>query len=356
MPNTYVVIMAGGIGSRFWPYSRAEKPKQFLDVLGTGRSLIQMTYDRFLNICPSENIFVITNKRYEGLVQEQLPELSKDQILLEPIGRNTSAAVAYPAFKIKQRDPDGVMIVAPSDHVVFKEKVFNDNIGTALKAARGSNKLITLGIVPSRPETGYGYIQYHSSPLKKVKRVKTFTEKPELELAKKFIDSGDFVWNAGIFIWSIESITSAFEKYLEDIAEIFKEGADKYYTEQEQEFIDQAYTQCKSISIDYGIMEKAEDVFMVKGKFDWSDLGSWDSLHDIKDKDENGNVVDGKALLYDTKNSYVKAPEDLLIVAQDLDGYLVTKSGNVILICKKDAEKKFREFLNDAKEKGEEFS
>lgn len=356
MPNNYVVIMAGGIGSRFWPYSRAEKPKQFLDVLGTGRSLIQMTYDRFLNVCPSENIFVITNQRYEALVQEQLPELSKDQILLEPIGRNTAAAVAYPAFKIKQKDPEGVMIVAPSDHVVFKEKIFSDNIGTAVKAASGGKKLITLGIVPTRPETGYGYIQYHSSPLKKVKRVKTFTEKPELEMAKKFIDSGDFVWNAGIFIWSIEAITNAFEKYLEDIGEIFKEGASKYYTEQEQAFIDQAYTQCKSISIDYGIMEKAEDVFMVKGKFDWSDLGSWDSLHDIKDKDENGNVVDAKAILYGTTNSYVKGPDDTLIVAQDLDGYLVTKSDNVILICKKDAEKKFREFLNDAKDKGEEFS
>lgn len=356
MAQNYVVIMAGGIGSRFWPYSRANKPKQFLDVLGTGRSLIQMTYDRFLNICPSENIYVITNKSYKSLVQEQLPDLSDDQILLEPIGRNTSAAVAYPAFKIKQRDPDGVMIVAPSDHIVFKEKVFKDNIGTAVKAAKGANKLITLGIVPTRPETGYGYIQYHSSPLKKVKRVKTFTEKPELEMAKQFVDSGDFVWNAGIFIWSIDTITKAFEKYLQDIAEIFKEGDAIYYTEKEQDFIDKAYTQCKSISIDYGVMEKAEDVFMVKGKFDWSDLGSWDSLHEIREKDDEGNVVDGNALLYDTKNSYIKGPDDTLIVAQDLDGYLVTKSGNVILICKKDAEKKFREFLNDAKDKGQEFS
>jgi len=356
MPNNYVVIMAGGIGSRFWPYSRAERPKQFLDVLGTGRSLIQMTYDRFLNITESENIFVITNKRYKSLVKEQLPDLSDDQILLEPIGRNTSAAVAYPAYKIKQKDPEGIMIVAPSDHIVFKEKVFKDNITTAVKAAKGSEKLITLGIVPSRPETGYGYIQYHSSPLKKVKKVKTFTEKPQLELAQKFIDSGDFVWNAGIFIWSIKSITAAFERHLEDIAEVFKEGAEFYYTEKEQDFIDQAYAQCKSISIDYGIMEKADDVYMVKGKFDWSDLGSWDSLHDIKEKDSNGNVVDGNALLYDTKNSYIKAPDDLLIVAQELDGYLVTKSDNVILICKKDAEKKFRDFLSDAKEKGDEFS
>lgn len=356
MPNTYVVIMAGGIGSRFWPYSRAEKPKQFLDVLGTGRSLIQMTYDRFLNITESDNIFVITNKRYKALVKEQLPDLSDDQILLEPIGRNTSAAVAYPAYKINQKDPDGVMIVAPSDHVVFKEKVFKDNISTAVKSASGSNKLITLGIVPSRPETGYGYIQYHSSPLKKVKKVKTFTEKPELDLAKKFIESGDFVWNAGIFIWSIDSITKAFENHLQDIAFIFKEGESKYYTDEEQTFIDQAYTQCKSISIDYGIMEKAEDVYMVKGKFDWSDLGSWDSLHETKKKDRAGNVVDGNALLYDTTNSYIKGPKETLIVAQDLDGYLVTQSDNVILICKKDAEKKFREFLSDAKDKGEEYT
>lgn len=355
MNHNYVVIMAGGIGSRFWPYSRAEKPKQFLDVLGTGRSLLQMTYDRFLNVCEPSNFFIVTNKRYYDLVKEQLPELSDDQILLEPIGRNTAPAIAYPAYKIKQRDPKAVMIVAPSDHVVFKEKVFEENIGTAVKAAKNSEKLITLGIVPSRPETGYGYIQYHPSRLKKVKRVKTFTEKPELELAKKFVDSGDFVWNAGIFIWSIETIIKAFERHLQDIAVIFDEGAEHYYTEGEQEFIDKAYTQCKSISIDYGVMEKAEDVFMVKGKFDWSDLGSWDSLHEIRDKDENANVIDGNAILYNTRNSFVKGPQDTLIVAQDLDGYLVTKSDNVILICKKDAEKKFREFLNDAKARGTEF-
>ncbi len=348
--------MAGGIGSRFWPYSRAERPKQFLDVLGTGRSLIQMTYDRFLNIASSDKIYIVTNARYRDLVKEQLPDLSDDQILLEPIGRNTSAAVGYPAFKIKQRDPEGVMIVAPSDHVVFKEKVFQENVNTAVKAAKGSEKLITLGIVPSRPETGYGYIQYHSSPLKKVKKVKTFTEKPELELAKKFVDSGDFVWNAGIFIWSIETITKAFHEYLKDMAVIFEEGAQKYYTDQEQAFIDKAYSQCKSISIDYGIMEKASDVYMVKGKFDWSDLGSWDSLHEIREKDDANNVIQGNALLYDTKNCLVKGPDDMLIVAQDLDGYLVTKSDNVILICKKDAEKKFREFLSDAKSKGEQFT
>lgn len=348
--------MAGGIGSRFWPYSRATKPKQFLDVLGTGRSLLQMTFDRFLNICPAENIYVITNKSYKDLVQEQLPELSDDQVLLEPIGRNTAPAVAYPAFKIQQKDPEAVMIVAPSDHVVFKEDVFEANLTTAINAASGSDKLITLGIVPSRPETGYGYIQYLSNTEAEVKKVKTFTEKPELDLAKKFIESGDFVWNAGIFIWSIDSITQAFHEHMKDTAVIFEEGKDHYYKESEQEFIDKAYTQCKSISIDYGVMEKAENVHMVKGRFDWSDLGSWDSLHEIRDKDENDNVIDGNALLYDTKNSFVKGPDDVLIVTQDLDGYLVTLSDNVVLICKKDAEKKFREFLNDAKGKGEQFA
>jgi len=348
--------MAGGIGSRFWPYSRSERPKQFLDVLGTGRSLLQMTYDRFLGICPEENFFIVTNKRYKEIVKEQLPALSDDQILLEPIGRNTAAAVAYPAFKIKQKNPEGVMIVAPSDHVIFKEKVFNTNVATAIKAAKGSEKLITLGIVPNRPETGYGYIQYHSSPLKKVKKVKTFTEKPELELAKKFVESGDFVWNAGLFVWSIDAITKAFHKHMEDLAVIFEEGAEKYYTEEEQEFIDQAYSQCKSISIDYGVMEKASEVYMVKGKFDWSDLGSWDSLHEISEKDKNNNVIDANAILYNSKNCYVKGPNDTLIVAQDLDGYLISQSDNVIIICKKDAEKKFREFLSDAKSKGKEFT
>lgn len=356
MANNYVVIMAGGIGSRFWPFSRADKPKQFLDVLGTGRSLIQMTFDRFLNIVPSDNIYVVTNKRYKTLVKEQLPELSDDQILLEPIGRNTSAAVAYPAFKIKQRDPEGVMIVAPSDHVIFRDNIFKDNIQTALKAAKDSEKLITLGIVPTRPETGYGYIQYHSNPLKKVKKVKTFTEKPELELAQKFIDSGDFVWNAGIFIWSIDTITKAFHTYLKDMAVIFEEGSSTYYTDQESKFIEEAYAQCKSVSIDFGIMEKASDVYMVKGKFSWSDLGSWDSLHDMQEKDDDANVIDANAILYNSENCIVKGPQDTLIVAQDLDGYLVTQSDNVILICKKDAEKKFREFLNDAKIKGEQFT
>lgn len=356
MANNYVVIMAGGIGSRFWPFSRADKPKQFLDVLGTGRSLIQMTFDRFLNIVPSDNIYVVTNKRYKTLVKEQLPELSDDQILLEPIGRNTSAAVAYPAFKIQQRDPNGVMIVAPSDHVIFRDNIFKDNIETALKAAEDSEKLITLGIVPTRPETGYGYIQYHSSPLKKVKKVKTFTEKPEQELAQKFIDSGDFVWNAGIFIWSIDTITKAFHAYLKDMAVIFEEGSSAYYTDQESKFIEEAYAQCKSVSIDFGIMEKASDVYMVKGEFSWSDLGSWDSLHDMQEKDDDGNVIDANAILYNSENCIVKGPKDTLIVAQDLDGYLVTQSDNVILICKKDAEKKFREFLNDAKTKGEQFT
>lgn len=356
MEHNYVVIMAGGIGSRFWPYSRIEKPKQFLDVLGTGRSLLQMTYDRFLNICPEQNFYIVTNKRYYSLVKAQLPSLSDDQILLEPIGRNTAAAVAYPAFKIKQKDPKAVMVVAPSDHVVFKENVFTQNIKTAIKAASESDKLITLGIVPSRPETGYGYIQYHSSPLKKVKKVKTFTEKPEFELAQKFIDSGDFVWNAGIFIWSVETITNALNKHLTDLAVIFEEGAEFYYTVKEQAFVDLAYAQCKSISIDYGIMEKAGNVYMVKGNFDWSDLGSWDSLHEMKEKDSDQNVIDAKAILYNSKNCYIKGPDDTLIVAQDLDGYLVTLSDNVVLICKKDAEKKFREFLNDAKAKGEQFS
>lgn len=355
MNHNYVVIMAGGIGSRFWPYSRAKKPKQFLDVLGTGRSLLQMTFDRFLSICPAENIYVITNKSYKGLVNEQLPELSDDQVLLEPIGRNTAPAVAYPAFKIREKDPEAVMIVAPSDHIVFKEHIFEENLNTAIDAAKGSDKLITLGIVPTRPETGYGYIQYHQSA-EDVKKVKTFTEKPELELAEKFIESGDFVWNAGIFIWSVDSINRAFYRYMEDTAVVFEEGKEHYYQDSEQAFIDKAYTQCKSISIDYGVMEKADNVHMVKGRFDWSDLGSWDSLHEILDKDKNANVVDGNALLYDTRNCYVKGPDDTLIVAQDLDGYLITKSDNVVLICKKDAEKKFREFLNDAREKGKEYT
>jgi mannose-1-phosphate guanylyltransferase len=354
--NWYVVIMAGGIGSRFWPYSRNSYPKQFLDVLNTGQSLLQMTVKRFTTICPPENIYIVTNKDYEGLVKEQLPELQADQILSEPVKRNTAPCVAFAAYKIREKNPEATMVVAPSDHAIFHETEFISSIKKALTEAEQGEKLITLGIKPNRPETGYGYIQYIENAGAALKKVKTFTEKPQLELAQKFLESGDFVWNAGIFIWRVDSIVRAFEEYLPDQAEIFEEGRSQYYTEKEEGFIRKAYSQCKNISIDYGIMEKADNVYVMLADFGWSDLGSWNSLHEIRDKDANNNAIDANALVFDTKESIVKGDHDKLIVVQGLEGYLVAQCDDVTLICKKDDEQRFREYVSEVKsKKGEKF-
>lgn len=350
--NWYVVIMAGGIGSRFWPYSRNSYPKQFLDVLNTGKSLLQMTVERFKTICPPENIYIVTNKDYEGLVAEQLPELQPDQILSEPVRRNTAPCVAFAAYKIRRKNPDATMVVAPSDHAIFHETEFVRSIEKALNAAEQGNKLITLGIKPNRPETGYGYIQYIEDAGAEMKKVKTFTEKPQLELARKFIESGDFVWNAGIFIWRAKDIVTAFEKYLPEQAEIFEEGEEVYYTPDEEPFIRKAYSQCKNISIDYGIMEKADNVYVLLADFGWSDLGSWNSLHEIHEKkDKDNNVIDGNVLIFDSKECMLKGDDDRLIVVQGLEGYLVAQCDDVTLICKKDDEQRFREYVSEVKSK-----
>src|SRR6188768_1964421 len=253
--NLYVVLMAGGVGVRFWPYSRNSKPKQFLDVLGTGKTLLQSTFDRFLPICPAENIFIVTHEEHACIVKEQLPQIGEDQILAEPMRKNTAACIAYASYKILQRNPDAVIVVSPSDHLIMKEDEFLDIIKKAADQAKSQDKLITLGITPSRTETGYGYIQYHTEK-SFAKKVKTFTEKPELALAKKFLESGDFVWNAGIFIWGVKAIVEALHKYIPEMAEVFDEAKLKFGTSEEKETIVNAYSQCKSISIDYGIMEK----------------------------------------------------------------------------------------------------
>lgn len=355
MENNYVVIMAGGVGSRFWPYSRTNNPKQFLDVLGIGSSLLRMTYERFLGVCPSENIFVVTNNHYYDLVKEQVPELSDNQILLEPNRRNTAPCIAYAAYKIREKNKKANIVVAPSDHIIFKENVFIQTINTALKAASENDKLITLGIKPTRPETGYGYIQYIEED-GDIKKVKTFTEKPEQSLAVKFYESGDFLWNAGIFVWNVNTIINAFEKHLPDIYEIFTEGAGTYYTEKENDFIKSAYAQCKNISIDYGILEKSHNVYVVLGDFQWSDLGSWSSLHEIREKDENNNVINANALTYESKDCVILGSKDKLIVVQGLENKLVADVDNVLLICDKDDEKRIRTYVADAKNKmGEDF-
>lgn len=346
--DLFVVLMAGGVGVRFWPYSRNSRPKQFLDVLGTGKTLIQSTYERFLPICPPENIYVVTHEEHADLVREQLPQMSDDQILAEPMRKNTAACISYASYKILQKNKDAIIVVSPSDHLILREAEFLDIISNSANIAKTQDKLITIGIIPTRPETGYGYIQYITDDTQ-VKKVKTFTEKPDLALAKTFLESGDFVWNSGIFIWGVKAITEAIRKYLPEQSEVFEEAFPKFSTPEEKNAIRSAYSQCKNISIDYGIMEKATNVYMCMGDFSWSDLGSWGSIHEISEKDTNNNVVKANAMIYDTSDCIIKGSKGTLIVAQGLQNYLVGEFGNVFIVCEKDKEEQFRRFVNDVK-------
>jgi mannose-1-phosphate guanylyltransferase len=347
--------MAGGIGSRFWPFSRSHYPKQFHDVLGVGQTMLQQTAERFRTVCPPGNIFVVTNRDYKQLVIEQLPFLKDDQILSEPVGRNTAPCIAYACFKIASQNPDARIVVAPSDHLILKEEVFVRKITQALGAA-DEDVLITLGIKPSRPDTGYGYIQFIEEEGQPLKKVKTFTEKPNMELAKMFIQSGDFVWNSGIFVWHVKSILRAFASYLPEISEIFDEGVSVYFTDQEESFINRAYAQCRNISIDYGVMEKAGNVYVMLSDFGWSDLGTWNSLYSMSTKDEQGNVVSGNVMTYDSYNCIIKTPKDRLVVVQGLEEYIVAEHDNVLMICRLEDEQMVKEFVADVKsKKGPEF-
>lgn len=355
--NNYAIIMAGGIGSRFWPFSRMRFPKQFHDVLGTGKSLLQQTISRFENIVPKENIIVVTNKVYADLVKTQAPFLTDDQILGEPIGRNTAPCIAYGCYKIREKNPNANIIVAPSDHVILKEHDFEERLKEALKETTEKEILITLGIKPSRPDTGYGYIQYLESNEPGIKKVKTFTEKPALELAKKFLESGDFVWNAGIFIWNVKTIIHSIEQFMPEMAETFEEGKNNFWKPEEEQFIVRAYSQCKNISIDYGIMEKADNVYVLLSDFGWSDLGTWKSLYDISEKNEDGNVVQGNVLTYHTKNCIIKTPADKLVVIHGLEDFIIAEYDDVLMICKKEDEQKVKDFVADVKsKKGEKFT
>ena len=355
--NTYVVIMAGGVGSRFWPMSRKSLPKQFHDFLGTGKSLIRMTFERHLSICPAENFIVVTNKDYKGLVKEHLPELSDNQILLEPFMRNTAPCIAYASYKVQKMNPNARFVVCPSDHLITNEEAYLSNIKSAINATEKEDALLTIGIKPTRPDTGYGYIKYNAEEKKVYKKVKTFTEKPNLELAQEFLDSGDYVWNAGIFVWSASSIIKAFTELLPEEAEIFSEGIFHYNTDSEQEYINDVYEKCKNISIDYGIMEKAKNVYTVLSDFTWSDLGTWNSIYQEREKDENQNVLDGNILAYDVTNSIVKSSDlDKLIVVVGLEDFIVVDHDNVLMICPKSQEQKVKQFVADAKsKKGEKY-
>ncbi len=348
--NHYVIIMAGGTGTRLWPVSTSSKPKQFHDLLGIGKSLLRITYERFSALIPAENIYIVTNEAYNDLVTEQIPEMGDQQLLLEPNKRNTAPCIAYAAYKIYAKNPEAAMVVAPSDHLILKEDAFHQSIAVALDNAEKEDRIITLGMKPNRAETGYGYIQYlpDSAALKKVK---TFTEKPELELAQKFLDSGDFVWNAGIFIWSAKSIISAFETYLPDLAETFSEGKEHYFSDSEKAFITKAYSQCTSISIDFGIMEKTENTYVLLTDIGWSDLGNWDSLHEIRQKDENANVVPENAFCFNGTGNIVTTDKSKLVVIDGLSDYLVAEEDGVILICRKSAEKEIKEIVSIVKQK-----
>lgn len=345
--------MAGGVGSRFWPVSRTENPKQFIDILGVGRTLLQMTFDRFEKLIPAENIYIVTNEIYTDLVLEQLPKLRREQVLGEPMRRNTAPCIAYANFKILKKNPEARIVVAPSDHLILNEDEFLKVISEGLEFVKADNILLTLGIEPSRPDTGYGYIQINKdikvhSQNASLHKVKTFTEKPDLELAKVFLKSGEFFWNSGIFIWSLKSIFKAFETHLPEVNSLFTEGIDFLNTEKETEFISETYANCKSISIDYGVMEKADNVFVYCSDFGWSDLGTWGSLYEHSNKDEDGNAIKAdKFQLYDTRNCILQSRNGKLIVVQGLEDYIVVDTKDVLLICKKHDEQQIRKFVND---------
>ena len=352
--NTYVAIMAGGIGSRFWPASRIQKPKQFLDILGTGSTLIQATYDRVKAICPEENIYVITNRQYVHLVKEQLPRMKNAQIIAEPARKNTAPCIAYMAFKLAAKNKDAQLVVCPSDHIMESKRRFNAALKKALDYSKGKDVLVTLGMKPTRPATGYGYIQFRENTkvADGVFKVKTFIEKPDLKLATRFIKSGEFLWNAGIFIWSAEAIISAFETHLKDLYDVFNEGSKVYNTNKERDFINNAYSLCKNISIDYGIMEKAENVYVVPSDFGWSDLGTWTSLYNAYKKDYLGNAVAGKnTLIFDATNCMVMSNDKKLVAVQGLEDFIVVDSDDVLLICHKSQEQTIKEMVSEVKRK-----
>lgn len=339
MKDTYVLIMAGGVGSRFWPKSRNHFPKQFIDILGIGKSLLQLTHERFLNICPAENIYILSNEQYTGLIKEQLPSLPAENIISEPSRNNTAPCIAYASFKIANLNPNANIVVAPSDHLILKEDVFLDKIKEALTYTEQNDALVTLGISPSRPDTGYGYINYEPQAANGVHKVSRFLEKPNLEKAREFLASGDYLWNAGIFIWKVQNILNALKTYSDEIYTLFLKGGEYYNTPQEVDFINENYPLSPNISIDYAIMEKADNVFTIPGEFGWSDLGTWASLYEVLDKDENNNVFHGHNMnLEDTSNCMIQLPGDKVAVIKGLNDYIVVDDGKVLLIYPKQNE------------------
>ena len=368
--NNYCVIMAGGVGSRFWPFSREGKPKQFLDFFGTGRSLLQMTVDRFRPLIPIENVFIVTNVAYKDLILEQVPDLSEGQILCEPARRNTAPCIAYATAHIRalclkragltaanqdwsRPEMKANIVVAASDHLILEEEKFRQTISKAFDFASRNKAICTLGMSLTRPETGYGYIQRQPDAFEDgIYPVKTFTEKPNLEMAKVFLESGDFLWNSGIFIWSLETISEAFRVYLPEVADRFREGELLMGTDQEEQFIEDIFPKCPNISIDYGVMEKAENVFVLPSSFGWSDLGTWGSLYDLSEKDAQRNVsLHSDALFYEAEGNVVTLEPGKLAVVQGVEDLIIAEQNNVLLVCKKAEEQRIKQFVADAQVK-----
>lgn len=360
MNNNYCVIMAGGIGSRFWPMSRNAKPKQFLDILGNGKTLIQQTFERLTKICPPENVFIVTNEDYTKQVLEQLPLIKQEQILSEPARKNTAPCIAYASHKIFNLNPEATLIIAPSDHVILDDTKFINAVTKGFDFARKNDCILTLGIQPSRPDTGYGYIQFideKTTEENKIIKVKTFTEKPNLEMAKFFISSGEFLWNSGIFMSNAKTMVAAVKEHLPELSTLFEEGSSIYNTENEHQYIEKIYPLCTNISIDFGVMEKAKNVFVLSTEFGWSDLGTYGSLYEHIKHDKNDNAIVGKnVMVYDSKNCMINMPKNKLVVIQGLEDYIVVESDNVLLICKKEDEQNIRQYVSDVRlNKGEHY-
>lgn len=342
--GTFGLIMAGGIGSRFWPVSTEEFPKQFHDLLGTGQTLLQKTFSRINKIIPTENILILTNSRYKSLVLEQLPQLNENQLVLEPAMRNTAPCILLSALKIQKQNPDALMLIAPSDHWIEDEAAFRKNIETAFENCQNNDALMTLGIQPTFPNTGYGYIEYDKNTLSEIKKVNQFREKPDYETAKTFLNQGNFLWNAGIFCWSVKSITSAFRNYLPAMYQLFEKGIPHLNTPKEESFIENNYATAENISIDYGILEKSPQVYTLPATFDWNDLGTWGSLHEKLSKDENNNaVVSAQVTLLDAKNNIIQAKSGKKIVVSGLSDYIIVDHENTLLIVPKSKEQDIKQ-------------
>ncbi|MDC3388066.1 sugar phosphate nucleotidyltransferase [Flavobacteriaceae bacterium] len=348
--NYYAILMAGGVGSRFWPVSTSGFPKQFHDMLGTGDTLIQKTFSRLSNLIPKENILILTNEKYNDLVLGQLPEATQKQVLLEPAMRNTAPCILYASLKIQKENPDAVMIVAPSDHWIEDEKAFTDNVAQAFEYCSKNDALMTLGISPTFPNTGYGYIEFDKDAQEDIKVVNQFREKPDYETAKDFISQGNFLWNAGIFMWSAKSVTAAFKKFQPKLYEVFENGISSYNTALENEFIKNNYAKAENISVDYAIMEAAKNVFVAKANFDWNDLGTWGSLYDKLDTDINDNaIVNAKVLAEEASGNMIRTDKEKLVVVDGLNDYIIIDKEEVLMIYPKSKEQDIKKIVNRVK-------